>query len=413
MIDFHKNILSNGLRVIVAPNRTTPMVAINVLYDVGSKDEDPEKTGFAHLFEHLMFGGSKNIPDYDAIIQNAGGENNAYTTTDLTSFYNILPAKNIETALWTESDRMYNLNINQKTLDIQKKVVIEEFKETCLEVPYGEVWHDLMALIYKKHPYGWPVIGKSFDHIENATLDDVLDFYEKYYNPSNAVLVIAGNIEPDEALSKAKKWFDGVPNRKKITRDVPLEPRQKEFRQKILHKNIPSKSLYMAFGMVGRLDPDYYAFDILSDVLSNGRSSRLYRKLHKEKPIFNMIEAYISGTFDPGVLVVEGRLMNGISIDQAREEVWGIFEELKSNPIDERELRKIKNKIEASIKYSETNVSHLASSLGYYETLGDAHLINKEQDAYEKVTTDDILRVAQSALVKDQHSELIYLPHDA
>ncbi len=412
MISFDRYVLENGLRLIVHEDKSSPMVAVNVVYDVGSRDEDPTKTGFAHLFEHLMFGGSQNIPDFDGPIQNAGGENNAFTNTDMTNFYNVLPAENVETALWLESDRMQQLVFSERALNIQKKVVIEEFKETCLTQPYGDVWHHLSELVYEKHSYRWPTIGKSPSHIENAKLEDVVHFFNKHYTPSNAVLVISGNMSGKKAYDLVDKWFSNIPAGKKYNRQLDFDTPQHCMKQKVVKGNVPLEALYMSFNMVDRSHPDYYAYDLLSDVLSNGRSSRLFQRLLKENQFFSQIDAYISGTFDPGMFVIEGRPMPNINTEKAKEVIWNELELLKAQPIDSRELQKLKNKIESSLEYSEVNILHKSMSLAYFELLGDANLINKEAMEYQKVTSADIQRVANKVFKTENCTELIYVPNE-
>ena len=412
MITFDKYLLDNGLRVIIHEDDSSPMVAVNVVYDVGSRDENPEMTGFAHLFEHLMFGGSVNAPDFDGPIQNAGGENNAFTNTDMTNFYNVLPAQNLETALWLESDRMKQLIFSQKALDTQKKVVVEEFKETCLTEPYGDVWHHLSSLAYQKHSYSWPTIGKVMSHIEDAVLDDVKDFFYKHYTPQNAILVISGNVKSKVVYALVQKWFGDIEPGNKYTRNLELEPVQSVFREKTVKGNVPLPAMYLSFHMVARDHEDYYAFDLLSDVLSNGRSSRLYQRLHKINPVFTQIDAYISGTFDPGMFVLEGRPNKDVTLEEATKAVWQELELLKSEAIDDRELQKLKNKIESSLEYSEVNILHKSMSLAYFELLGDANFINKEAEQYQKVTAADIQRVANKIFHKENCTELIYLPNE-
>ena len=412
MIHFDKYTLDNGLRLVVHEDKSSPMVAVNVVYDVGSRDEDPGKTGFAHLFEHLMFGGSQNVPDFDGPIQNAGGENNAFTNTDMTNFYNVLPAENVETALWLESDRMKQLVFSEKALNIQKKVVVEEFKETCLTEPYGDVWHHLADLAYEKHSYKWPTIGKTPDHIKDAKLDDVVHFFNKHYTPQNAIIVISGNMSSNRAYELVQKWFADIPAGIKYNRALEQDLPQLEKKQKIVKGNVPLTALYLSFHMVDRSHPDYYAYDLLSDVLSNGRSSRLFQRLYKENPMFSQIDAYISGTFDPGLFVIEGRPMPNIEIDQAKAAIWKELDNLKQEKLDQRELQKIKNKIESSLEYSEVNILHKSMSLAYFELLGDANLINKEAESYQKVTSEDIQRVAQNIFVEENCAELIYLPNE-
>lgn len=412
MITFDRYVFDNGLRLIVHEDHSSPMVAVNVVYDVGSRDEDPSMTGFAHLFEHLMFSGSQNVPDFDGPIQNAGGENNAFTNTDMTNFYDVLPAENVETALWLESDRMQQLNFSEKALNIQKKVVIEEFKETCLTEPYGDIWHHLSEMVYQKHSYRWPTIGKTLAHIQEAKLDDVIHFFKKHYTPNNAILVISGNMTSKKAYELVKKWFSEIPSGNKYKRNLDFDEPQQKKRQKTVRGNVPLAALYMSFNMVERNHPDYYAYDLLSDVLSNGRSSRLFQRLYKERQLFSQIDAYISGTFDPGMFVIEGRPMPNISIKDAKKAIWYELEQLKKEPIDSRELQKLKNKVESSLEYSEVNILHKSMSLAYFELLGDANLINKEADEYQKVTSEDIQRVAKKLFVPDNCSELDYLPNE-
>ncbi len=412
MIKFDKYTLINGLRVIVHEDDSSPMVAVNLVYDVGSRDEDSEMTGFAHLFEHLMFGGSVNAPDFDGPIQNAGGENNAFTNTDMTNFYNVLPAENLETALWLESDRMKQLIFSQNALDVQKKVVIEEFKETCLTEPYGDVWHHLSSLAYKEHSYSWPTIGKEMSHIEDAVLTDVKNFFNKHYTTQNAILVISGNVKADQVKTSVEKWFGDISSGNKYERNLKQEPEQTKFRSETVTGNAPIPAIYMSFHMVARDHEDYYAYDLLSDVLSNGRSSRLYQRLHKVNPIFSQIDAYISGTFDPGMFIIEGRPNKDVDLESAKAAIWNELELLVNEPIDSRELNKLQNKIESSLEYSEVNILHKSMSLAYFELLGDADLINKEAAAYQKVTSADIQRVARKIFLKENCAELTYLPNE-
>ncbi|MBL0024388.1 MAG: insulinase family protein [Saprospiraceae bacterium] len=409
MILFERFILDNGLRVIVHEDPSTPMIAVNVVYDVGSRYEDPEKTGFAHLFEHLMFGGSANIPDFDGPIQEAGGENNAFTNSDLTNFYELLPAQNVETALWLESDRMMQLNFSTKALNTQKKVVIEEFKETCLNEPYGDMWHHLSKLAYKFHPYQWPTIGKEMKHISDATIEQVEAFFYHYYRPDNAVLVMAGKIKPDQGYALAKKWFGDIPAGKNIKPTLPAEPAQKQFRQEILRQDVPHDAIYRAYHMDGRLSNEYFVCDMISDILSNGRSSRFYQRLYKEQHLFSTIDAFISGTTDPGLFIIEGKTMPGVSIDQASMAIDIELEFMKNELISQRELTKLKNGLESSLEFSEVSVLNKGISLAYFEMLGDANFINQEAARYHSINAEDIRRTAQNIFRHENCSELIYL----
>ena len=409
MILFERFILDNGLRVIVHEDPSTPMIAVNVVYDVGSRYEDPEKTGFAHLFEHLMFGGSANIPDFDGPIQEAGGENNAFTNSDLTNFYELLPAQNVETALWLESDRMMQLNFSTKALNTQKKVVIEEFKETCLNEPYGDMWHHLSKLAYKFHPYQWPTIGKEMKHISDATIEQVEAFFYHYYRPDNAVLVMAGKIKPDQGYALAKKWFGDIPAGKNIKPTLPAEPAQKQFRQEILRQDVPHDAIYRAYHMDGRLSNEYFVCDMISDILSNGRSSRFYQRLYKEQHLFSTIDAFISGTTDPGLFIIEGKTMPGVSIEQASMAIDIELEFMKNELISQREITKLKNGLESSLEFSEVSVLNKGISLAYFEMLGDANFINQEAARYHSINAEDIRRTAQNIFRHENCSELIYL----
>lgn len=408
MITFERFKLANGLTVIIHEDKSTPMVAVNVVYNVGSKYEEPDKTGFAHLFEHLMFGGSINIPDFDDHIQDAGGENNAFTNTDLTNFYEVLPAENIETALWLESDRMLQLRFSKKSLDTQKKVVIEEFKETCLNEPYGDMWHHLSRLCYKVHPYQWPTIGKDMSHIAKATLDQVKTFFYHYYRPDNAVLVLAGNIDVKKGIQLVEKWFGSIPAGHYTKPNYLYEPPQIEFRQDILRQDVPHDAVYQGYHMAGRMDDGFYACDLLSDVLANGRSSRFYQRLYKEQELFSTIDAFISGTVDPGLFIIEGKTMPGILMEKAKKAIKLELDILKNDLISEQELSKLKNSVESSLLYSEVSVLNKAISLAYFEVLGDADMINIEAERYHNVTAEDIRNAAQQVFREENCSEVLY-----
>lgn len=410
MIQYERLILKNGLRVLIHEDFSTPMAVLNILYNVGARDERPERTGFAHLFEHLMFGGSANIPDFDEHIQLAGGENNAFTNNDITNFYNVLPAQNIEVAFWLESDRMLALAIDQKKLDTQIKVVLEEYKETCLNQPYGDVWHHISDMAYKTHPYRWPTIGKIPEHVAEATMDDVQDFYTKFYHPNNAILVISGAIKTEEALQLSEKWFGDIPSSHTPLRRLPKEPPQRKLERRINNSKVPVDALYLAFHMPSRTDQDFYAVDLLSDILCNGPSSRLYRKLLRDQSLFSQIDAYVTGSIDPGLLIIEGRPANGVSLERAAQAIWSEIELVKSAPVAEQELQKWKNQIESTLLFSETNVLNKAINLAFFEVLGDAELINREKALYQAVTPQDIYRVANEILIDSNCNELLYQP---
>ena len=392
MIQFEKFTLDNGLRVIVHQDLSTPMAVMDIMYDVGARDEDPEKTGFAHLFEHLMFGGSVNIPSYDEPLQMAGGENNAYTTNDLTNYYIQLPAENLETAFWLESDRMLSLAFGEKSLETQRKVVCEEFKENYLTKPYGDAWHKMRELAYKKHPYRWMTIGKELSHIENAKLDDVKKFFFKHYRPVNAVLVVAGNVTVEKVRSLAEKWFGDIPSGDMYIRNLPKEPGQAEERSLEIRSNVPLDALYKCWHMPDRLDRKYYITDLLTDILSGGGSSRLYQSLVKEKQLFSNIECYHFGSSDAGLLAIEGKLVKGIKMDAAEKAVEEELDKMKTQLVSEAELQKVKNKTESMIAFEDMSVMSRANSLAYYEILGDAGWMNLELEKYGSVTADDILK---------------------
>ncbi|KIA93713.1 peptidase M16 [Pedobacter kyungheensis] len=412
MVDFNRFTLANGLKVLVHEDATTPMAVLNILYDVGARDEDPEKTGFAHLFEHLMFGGSINIPNYDEPLQRVGGENNAFTSNDITNYYITLPAENIETAFWLESDRMLSLAFSEKSLDTQRNVVSEEFKQRYLNQPYGDVWLKLRPLAYKKHAYRWATIGKELSHIENATMDDVKAFFKKHYNPQNAILVVGGNVKTEEVKKLAEKWFEPIPAGEKYHRNLEQEEPQIEARQETVKANVPLNAIYMAFKMPGRLNSDYYAFDLLSDILSRGQSSRLYNSLLKEQQLFSEINAYISSSLDPGLFIVEGKLIEGVAIETAEKAIWAELEKLKTELVSDTELTKVKNKVESILVFSEMGLLDKAMNLAYYELLGDAALLNNETAEFLKVQSADIQRIANETFNKNSSSTLYYLTEE-
>jgi zinc protease len=409
MIQFEKFTLANGLRVIVHQDTSTPMAVMNIMYDVGARDEDPNRTGFAHLFEHLMFGGSINIPEYDEPLQMAGGENNAYTTNDLTNYYIQLPAQNIETAFWLESDRMLSLAFGDKSLETQRKVVCEEFKEHYLTKPYGDVWHKMRQLAYKKHPYRWMTIGKELSHVETATLDDVKNFFFKHYRPVNAVMVVAGNVTVDIVKELAEKWFASIPAGEKYVRNLPQEEIQTEERRQTIKADVPLDAFYKCWHMGNRLDDSYHATDLLTDILSGGGSSRLYQSLVKEKQLFSNIECHHFGSTDNGLVVVEGKLVKGVKIEDAEKAVEAELEKIKNEPVAENELQKVKNKTESMIAFEDMSVMSRANSLAYYEILGDANWMNEELGKYAAVTIADIQQQAQKIFRQENSNTLYYL----
>jgi zinc protease len=408
MISFSEFELTNGLRVIVHEDPTVQIAVLNILYDVGSRDEQPDKTGFAHLFEHLMFGGSANIPNYDEPLQRVGGENNAFTSTDITNYYLTVPASNIETGFWLESDRMLSLSFDPNVLEVQRKVVIEEFKQRYLNQPYGDVWLKLRPLAYHHHPYQWATIGKEISHIENATMADVKDFFFTHYVPNNAVLVVAGNVTVSQVKLLAEKWFAPIPSGEKKIRLLPIEPAQQQKRTATIEADVPADALYMSWHMSGRFHSDYYAIDLLSDLLSRGKSSRLHQQLVKEKEIFTSISSFVMGTIDPGMFIISGRVNEGISIEAAEQEVNAVLHDLLAAGISDAELQKVKNQALSTLAFGEVEVINRAMNLAFAKLSGNANLVNTEANSVEHVTTNDVMRVAKNILTENNSSILYY-----
>ena len=413
MIQYQKHTLENGLRILIHEDNSTPLVAVNLLYNVGSRDESPEKTGFAHLFEHLMFGGSKNAIDFDDPIQRAGGENNAFTNSDMTNFYATVPAENLETLLWLESDRMLALRINKRSLNVQRKVVVEEFKETTLNEPYGDVWHIIGEMVFKIHPYRWPVIGLTPQHIEDATLEDVKDFFKAFYVPNNAILTVAGNFSKihqgtEGVKSLVEKWFGSVPAGNVPLRNLPQEPPQTAEIRRTVEANVPIDALYMLFRAPERVHPDFYALDLLTDVLANGTSSRLFRKLLKEKRLCSEIDCSQTGNLDPGIVIIDCKPTEGVTLEELEEAIWAELELIKNEPIDEVELQKLKNRVESQQTFGDVGALNKAMNLTFYELIGDSDLINTEIEHYQAVQVTDIQRVANDIFRKESTSILYY-----
>ncbi len=408
MIPYSSFVLSNGLKVFVHEDPTVQIAVLNILYDVGSRDERPDKTGFAHLFEHLMFGGSVNIPNYDEPLQLVGGENNAFTNADITNYYLMVPAANIETGFWLESDRMLSLSFDPQALEVQRKVVIEEFKQRYLNQPYGDVWLKLRPLVYTTHSYQWATIGKEISHIENATLDDVKEFFFKYYIPNNAILVVAGNVTVDQVKQLSEKWFGPIPSGKKPERKIQSEPAQLNKRTLEVKANVPANALYKAYHMPGRFDADYYAADLLSDILSRGNSSRLYNTLIQTKEIFTSISSFTMGSIDPGLIVISGRVKDGISLTYAEHEVDIILDEIMQNGVTDAELQKVKNQARATIEFGEVELINRAVNLAFAALSGDAELVNQEEDKILAITTEDIHRVAKRIFRESNASVMYY-----
>lgn len=408
MIQVNRYTLANGLRIVHNEDDSTQMVALNLLYDVGARDEDPSHTGFAHLFEHLMFGGSLHIPDYDTPVQNAGGENNAWTNNDITNYYITLPYQNVETGFWLESDRMLSLDFSPKSLEIQRQVVIEEFKQRNLNQPYGDASHLLRELAYESHPYRWPTIGKEIAHIAQATLEEVKDFFYRFYAPNNAILAVTGHISFEETVRLAEKWFGPIPARNISPRQLPAEKPQTAVRRKTVERKVPVDAIYMAFHMSNRMHPDYYVYDMITDILSNGRSSRFIQSLVQEQKLFTSIDAYISGSLDEGLLHVTGKPVEGVSLEQAEKAIWKELEKMKTVPVSEQELEKVKNRYESEQIFNNINYLNVATNLAFFELTGKAEDINEEVGKYRAVTAEQIQATSARCFVPENCSILYY-----
>jgi zinc protease len=407
MIEFKEFTIANGLRVIVHEDPTVQIAVLNILYDVGSRDEKPDKTGFAHLFEHLMFGGSINISSYDEPLQKVGGENNAFTNTDITNYYLTVPATNLETGFWLESDRMLSLSFDPQVLEVQQKVVVEEFKQRYLNQPYGDVWLKLRPLCYQAHPYQWATIGKEISHIENATMDDVRNFFFQYYVPANAILVVAGNVSVDQVRALTEKWFGSIPSPKAPERRLPEEQKQKVKRTLKIEADVPASALYKAYHMPGRFEKDYFAVDLMSDVLARGHSSRLYQKLVKEKEVFTSISSFTMGSIDPGLLVINGRVKDGIDLQDAEQEIDVLVEEIVSKQVTDAELEKVKNQAYSTLEFGEVEVMNRAMNLAFSKLSGATNYINEEKEQIESVTLPDIQSAAKKVL-REENSNVLY-----
>jgi predicted Zn-dependent peptidase len=409
MISYSRFTLENGLKVIVHEDPSTPLACINILYDVGARDEHPDQTGFAHLFEHLMFGGSVNIPSYDTPLQEAGGENNAFTNNDITNYYLTLPAQNLETGFWLESDRMLSLAFSEKSLEVQRSVVIEEFKQRYLNQPYGDEWLLLRPLAYQVHPYQWATIGKEIKHIEDAHMDDVRAFFNRFYLPSNAIMVVAGDVKHDEVKRLSEKWFGPIPSGNRPNRNIQSEPIQTEARRLTVNRDVPTDSITKVYHMAARMDAEYQAQDLLSDVLGRGQSARLFNALVKDEQLFTDVSAHVSGSFDKGLFVINGRVKNGVNPELAEAGIQRVIDELLANGIPEQELIKVKNKAESTHVFGEVSILNKAMNLAFGELLGDIEMVNTEITKLHAVTSADVLKQAQNILREENCSTLFYL----
>lgn len=409
MIKYEQTQLSNGLTVIANRDTASRMAAVNILYKVGARDENPNRTGLAHLFEHLMFRGTHLIPDFDIPVQMACGENNAFTNNDYTDFYITLPCDNLETALWLESDRMTGLNLSAEACEIEKRVVIEEFRQRYLNQPYGDLNMLLREMVYTTHPYRWATIGLSPDHIAEASIEEIHNFYHRFYHPSNAILSISGDIAAERVFDMAEKWFGGIkPNLDFCPSALPTEPKQTTARRLEVERDVPATTIVIAFHMGNRLSKDFYLGDITSDLLAGGDSARLYEHLIKGKSLFASVNAYISGDVDEGMFVFTGQLLPTTTEQDAEAALWEEIRQLQSGEISDYELEKVKNKFEANTLFGELNVMNKAMNLGYYSMIGDLPLINREIAIYRSLTKEQIADFSRHTFTQENSSTLIY-----
>ncbi|WP_258102876.1 pitrilysin family protein [Marinoscillum sp. MHG1-6] len=409
MVQYTEHTLKNGLKLIVHQDRNAPIVCLNLLYKVGSRNEDPHKTGFAHLFEHLMFGGSKHIQNFDEPLQQVGGENNAFTSPDITNYYITIPSNNVETAFWLESDRMLGLSFDPKVLEVQRKVVIEEFKQRYLNQPYGDLWLKLRPLAYKVHPYQWATIGKEIKHIEDATMDDVKAFFGRFYDPSNAVLVVAGDISEERALELTEKWFGPIPSNGPVEQQLPAEPRQEESRFLEIKNDVPASAIYKAYHMPGRMGKDYHSADLMSDLLGRGKSSILHQRLVNDLHWMSSVSAYVTGSVDPGLLTITGKVNEGQDMEKVNQEIEAILDRTLNKSLDADSVQKLKNQAEATMVFSETELLNRAMGLAYANFLGETNLINDELDIVKSVTGEDMINMAREVIRPSNCSTIYYL----
>lgn len=408
MIEYNKFELDNGLKVIFHKDKQTPVAAVNVVYNVGAKDEDPKKTGYAHFLEHLMFEGSQHIERFDLPLEKVGGTNNAYTDNDITNYHILLPKNNIETALWLESDRMINLAFDKNNFATQKSVVLEELKQTQSDELYGDDMKLIRQMVFKKHPYRWSTIGKK-SHVENATIDDMKDFYATHYAPNNAVLSIGGDFELEYIKEIVHKWFDNVPVKNVKKRNLPTEPEQRKRRERTVYRNVPIDAIYMAFRYYDSSFKDYYTFDLITDILDDGRSSRFYQNLVKNKKIFSEVAAYVIGSHEQGMVVFTGRPEENISVYEAEKYLWEEIDKLKNVLVDKKDIEKTINAIEFGFEYIKTRIDSKVDILATCETIQDASLVNRQEEIYSAITPEIIKDAANRVLDKNKVSVLYYL----
>lgn len=410
-MQYSRHIFDNGLTLLVHEDHDTPLATVNLLYGVGARDEDPSRTGFAHLFEHLMFGGTSRVPDFDAVVNALGGESNAFTNNDYTNYYITVPGEHLADALFLEADRMGGLDLTQHALEVQQRVVVEEYHQRYLNQPYGDVWLLLRPLCYRVHPYRWCTIGADIDHVRQATLDDVRAFFDRYYCPNNAVLAVAGAVCADEAVRLVGQHFGSIPmGRQCLDRHYPTEPEPTEARRLCCHRDVPTEAFYRAYPICDHYHPDFYAYDLLSDLLGNGKSSRLYRRLVVEQPLLSEVDACVSGEVGDGLLLLTGKLRDGVAYEQVASLLDEVLQELASQPVGDYELQKVVNKYESNFVYAQYKAADRAQSLCYYEWLGDVGLVNSEPERYRRVTPVQIADVAARCFQPHRACTLNYCP---
>lgn len=408
MINYKLHTLANGLRVAASRDRHSKLAAVNLLYCVGARNEDPDHTGFAHLFEHLMFRGTRRIPDFDTPVQLACGENNAFTNNDYTDFYITLPTANIETALWLESDRMTGLQLSRAKFEAEKRVVIEEYNQRYLNQPYGDQMMLARALHYRVHPYRWATIGLTPDHVAAATIDQAEAFYRRYYRPSNAILSVVGDIAEERVFELAEKWFGAIEDEPFVPDVLPTEPEQTEARRLEVERDVPATAITITFPMGNRHSRDYYLLDLVSDLLAGGESARLYDALVRHRRLFSAVNAYISGDVDAGMFVMTGQVAAGVEVAEAEAALWDELHRLQEERVGEYELEKVRNKFEAGVLFGELNVMNKAMNLGYYSMLGTPELINGEVEIYRSIDADEIVQGCRRIFTPERSSTLIY-----
>ncbi len=409
MINYRERILSNGLRVVVGRDHSSKLAAVNILYCVGARNENPEQTGFAHLFEHLMFKGTEQFPSFDAIVQSASGENNAFTNSDYTDFYITLPKVSVKLALALEADRMRGLRLTDETLETEKRVVIEEYKQRYLNQPYGDLMMLVRDMCYKTHPYRWATIGLSPDHIASATMEQVRHFYNRFYRPSNAILSICADIDEEEMFEMCEEFFGGVESHDTpLEVSLPVEAQQSEARRVEVERDVPATYIVIAFHIGGRTSDDFFVADVVSDLLAGGDSGRLHQRLVKEQGLMSSVNAYLSGDIDPGLFFFTGQLLPDVEVERAEEAIWEQIELLKTEAASDYEMEKVKNKFEANTLFGEINVMNKAMNMGFYKMTGDLSLINREVDIYREITQPQIQELSSRLFTRERSNTLIY-----